>query len=156
MPIHRLTPTRAPFVVASIILVGDLVALGLVQHDLPARGQHVLGPIWLRLSYNTGLSFSLARGWPFVAAIGALVALVAVTLVALRARRGWPAFGFGLIIGGGVGNLVDRLVASPHAVADYVSVGWFPSFNVADAAITVGVLTILVVALRGQTLLRPA
>jgi signal peptidase II len=154
VPVHRLTPARTPYVVAAVIVVADLVATSLAQHDLSARGDHLVGDVWIRLSYNRGVSFSVAHEWPFAAAVAAIVALVVMVVVSLRARDGWPAVGFGLVVGGGIGNLVDRVVASPHAVADYVAVGSFPSFNLADAAITVGVVILFLVALRGQTLLR--
>jgi signal peptidase II len=154
VPVNRLTPARTPFVVASVTVVADLIASSLARHNLAARGDHIVGPVWIRLSYNRGISFSVAREWPFVAALAAIVALAIMTVLAVRSRHGAPAIGFGLVVGGGFGNLIDRVAASPHAVADYVVVGSFPSFNLADAAITVGIVILFIAALRGKTLLR--
>ena len=122
------------------------------RHALAHRALHVAGPLWLRLRYNTGASFSVASSGPLVVTVATAVVAVAVVVVGLRARPGWPTVGFGLLIGGGVANLVDRLAATPHAVTDFVAVSSFPVFNLADAAITVGFAVLAVVALRGGTL----
>ncbi len=63
--------------------------------------------------------------------------------VGLRARGGLATVGFGLLIGGGVANVVDRLSATPHQVTDFIALGSFPVFNLADVAITVGFITLL-------------
>jgi len=76
-----------------------------------------------------------------------------VLVVGLRARRGLPAIGFGLLIGGGVANIVDRLSATPHQVTDFIALGSFPVFNLADVAITAGFITLLAAALTGEKLL---
>jgi hypothetical protein len=47
--------------------------------------------------------------------------------VGLNANRGTPTIGFGLLIGGGVANVIDRLAASPHRVTDFIAVSSFPS-----------------------------
>jgi signal peptidase II len=64
-----------------------------------------------------------------------------------------PAIGFGLLIGGGVANIVDRLSATPHQVTDFIALGSFPVFNLADVAITAGFITLLAAALTGEKLL---
>ena len=121
-----------------------------------ARGldspRHVLGPLWWRLQYNEGVSFSWrAGGSTWVSVMTTIVAL-AVVVVALRSRSGAPAAGFGLLIGGGLANSVDRLTGTPHRVTDFISVGSFPVFNLADAAVTCGFVVLLVVVMRGDRL----
>ncbi|MGB7104694.1 MAG: signal peptidase II, partial [Acidimicrobiales bacterium] len=76
-----------------------------------------------------------------------------VVVVGLRANRGAPTIGFGLLIGGGIANVIDRLAATPHEVTDFVAVGSFPVFNLADVAITLGFVVLIVAALRGEGLL---
>jgi signal peptidase II len=154
VPVHRLKASATPFYVGGSVVLADTAVTAWATHALAHRRVHVAGPIWLQLSANRGVSFSLAHEWPFVATVATLGVLVVVVGVSLFARAGWPATGFGLLVGGGVGNVVDRLASRPPAVTDYVAVGSFPSFNVADAAITVGVVILFIVALRGQTLLR--
>lgn len=112
-------------------------------------GQHVavLGPLSLTLSHNDGVAFGLAGG--------AGVRLIVVTLVALGvvgylfardpAKPGmWVATG--LIGGGALGNLADRIRAD--AVTDFIELPHWPPFNLADVAITGGVVLLVVLYLR--------
>lgn len=152
VPINRLRRTASPFVIAAVVVAIDAGTKYWARRSLAHSTEHLWGPARLRLSYNAGLSFSIAHTAPFVAGVLAIMALAGLSVVTLFTRRGWPAVGFGLLIGGGYGNLVDRLSSPRHAVTDFVSVGSFPTFNVADAAITVGVVILFVTALRGKTL----
>jgi signal peptidase II len=61
--------------------------------------------------------------------------------------------GFGLLLGGGLANVIDRLAANPHQVTDFIALGNFPVFNLADVSITVGFVILIVAALRGEKLL---
>jgi signal peptidase II len=107
----------------------------------------VLGPLKLTLAHNEGVAFGLAGGG------GAL--LVAVTLAALafvvylfarEPARPWMWMPTGLLAGGAVGNLVDRVRAG--AVTDFVDLPSWPPFNLADAAITLGVILLILIYLR--------
>ena len=105
----------------------------------------------LTLVYNTGAAFSFlsdAGGWQrwFFIAIGVAVTLVMIVWLArLEARERWTAFGLVFVIGGAVGNLIDRLVLGK--VVDFLQWHWqdwyWPSFNLADSAITLGVILLL-------------
>ena len=85
--------------------------------------------------------------------IATVVIAVVVVVVGLRANSGSPSIGFGLLIGGGVANVIDRLAATPHEVTDFIAVGSFPVFNAADVAITLGFLVLIAAAIRGERLL---
>jgi signal peptidase II len=101
---------------------------------------------WVRLTYvrNTGVAFGLGagRGLPFAAVT--LIALGLVIMLALQSRsRTWArSLALGLILGGAAGNLIDRLRWG--SVLDFIDFGyrtnWWPVFNAADSAITVGVI----------------
>jgi len=103
--------------------------------------------------HNTGAAFSFladASGWQrwfFISLAVVVTVLVSFWLKQLPARgRGWLAFALALIVGGAVGNVIDRVV---HGyVVDFISVhhsGWFfPAFNVADSAITVGAFMLII------------
>lgn len=102
-----------------------------------------LGPEWLRLVYsqNTGVAFSLFQGMPTLFTItsilitaGAIVAYITY----LPNRVTWVQASMGLLLGGAVGNIADRLRLG--YVVDFISVGWWPVFNLADSAIFVGVI----------------
>jgi signal peptidase II len=108
----------------------------------------------LVLTYNTGAAFSFlaaASGWQrwFFVAIAVVAAIVIVTLLK-RGGSAWYSTGLALILGGALGNLYDRLALGK--VVDFLLfhyAGWaYPAFNVADSAITVGVVLIVMDSLR--------
>ena len=106
-------------------------------------------------AYNPGAAFSFlseAGGWQrwFFTIVSAVVSVVLIVwLQRMTARERWLGTAIALILGGAVGNLIDRVVYG-HVV-DFVQVYWrdwyFPSFNVADAAISVGAAILIVLTL---------
>lgn len=126
-------------------LCGFVVALdqgtkALIEAEL-LSGEHVdvAGPLGLTLSHNQGVAFGLASGGGGALIALTLAALVFVGFLFVRepGRRGaWVAVG--LLAGGALGNLADRIRAG--SVTDYVDVLSWPAFNLADVAITAGVL----------------
>jgi len=103
----------------------------------------VVGSLQFRLAHNSGAAFSLFEGLGGV--IGVLaVAIVAVLLVMLRSVVQPPAaLAVGAVLGGAVGNLVDRVTQPGEGflgghVTDFIDLQWWPIFNVADIGITVG------------------
>jgi signal peptidase II len=130
------------FGLAVLVVVADRVTTSLVEHHLHDV-VHLWGPFGLALQYNSGLAFSLFTGRSTVvtALLGVLVVLLAVVM--LRARTMPQAIGGGLVLGGGVGNLSERLLSTHHGlVADFITLSHWPTFNVADAGITVGVIVL--------------
>jgi len=109
----------------------------------------------LVLTWNRGISFSFFRSdspsapWVFAAISVAICVVLAAWL--RRMERVWPALAVGLIIGGAVGNVIDRVRFK--AVVDFLDFHWneahFPAFNLADSAITVGVAMLLIDGLFG-------
>lgn len=141
--------------VAAVVTLADLLSKAWARHALSGRARHVWGPWWWRLQYNRGVSFSLNPSGPRWTSLLTLVVLVLLILFARRATSSWSSVGFGLVFGGGIGNLIDRVSATPPRVTDFVAVGSFPVFNLADAAITVGVVSIIVAAWRAQSTVHP-
>ena len=105
----------------------------------------------LTLVYNTGAAFSFlsdAGGWQrwFFIVVGVLVSLVMVVWLArLEPRERLTAYGLAFVVGGAVGNLIDRILLGK--VVDFLQWHWqdwyWPSFNLADSAITLGVVLLL-------------
>ncbi len=132
----------------ALVLLADQVVKEAIESNLvPGEYVDVLGPLELTLAHNRGVAFGLAGG----AGLG----LVAVTLAALGlivylfardpGRRGmWVATG--LLAGGALGNLADRVLAGE--VTDYIVVGSWPAFNLADVAITFGVALLALIYVR--------
>lgn len=139
--------------VAALVVVADQASKSWALHHLRLTDRHLVGPVWFVLTFNSGAAFSLGRGvTPFVEAV--VVVLVAWLVVfSRRASRGASvplAIGLGLLLGGAAGNLIDRVFRHHHgAVIDFVdalrvgSHDWWPVFNVADAAVVVGVVTLV-------------
>ena len=116
-----------------------------LHHTDPAR--HVVGPIYLVLTYNSGAAFSLGGGaTPIIetVAVALVIWLAAVSRRATRSGSLAISVGLGLLLGGALGNLIDRVFRHHHsAVIDFIqAVSWWPVFNVADASIVVGVIVL--------------
>jgi signal peptidase II len=138
---------------AAIILADQLIKAWMVHHFAPSERVHVLRVLDIILTYNTGAAFSFlsdASGWQrwlfVLLALGVSAALI-VWMRRLRAAvHGLLACGLALIVGGALGNMIDRLTLG--RVVDFVHVHWghhyFPAFNVADSAITVGAVVLLI------------
>ena len=143
-------------VVAALVVVADQVTTSVAEAHL--RGPvHLLGPFGLDLGYNTGSAFSLFTGAPAVLAVVAVVAVVGLVWAARRAGRLSVAVALGLILGGALGNLGDRLFRGHHgAVVDFVTLTHWPTFNVADACITVGTVLLVVLLWRAGAHRSPA
>ncbi len=126
----------------AVVVVDQLVATWAV-HRLSRGPVHVIGPLDLQLQINTGSAFGLAQGWAPVIAALAAVAVVVLVASSRRARSDGMAASVGLVAGGALGNLVDRVFRHYHGgVVDYVALHVWPTFNVADACITVGVVLV--------------
>jgi signal peptidase II len=141
----------------AVIVADRVVKLWITHHFAPAERVRVLPVLDIILTYNTGAAFSFladASGWQrwlfIVLALGVSAALI-VWMRRLDARiHGLLACGLSLIIGGALGNLIDRLTTG--RVVDFIHVHWgrayFPAFNIADSAITIGAALLLLDAWR--------
>jgi signal peptidase II len=131
-----------------LVVVLDQSAKALVErHLFPGQDIEVIGPLELTLSHNTGVAFGLASGGGTRLVLLTALALAVVGYVFSRdptRPRVWVAAG--LLAGGALGNLADRVRAD--AVTDYVQIGSWPAFNLADVAVTAGVLLLVLSHLR--------
>lgn len=133
---------------AAVVLAFDQAAKRAIESWIETgESVDLIGPVQLTLVYNDGIAFGIASGaGPLVIVLG-LVALAALGFFVAGAPPGWPtALAGGLILGGAVGNLVDRV--SRGEVVDFIAVPYWPAFNLADVAITVGVLALAIVVIR--------
>lgn len=148
---------RLAFGLAAAVLVVDQAVKAWILEglDLPLRlSVDLIGPLRLTMVWNEGVSFGFLQARHDLARWGltafALVVALALAAWARRADRRLLGVALGLIIGGAVGNAIDR--ARFGAVVDFIDVsalGFFPwVFNVADAAITIGVLLMLLDSFR--------
>ncbi|RJQ40211.1 MAG: signal peptidase II [Dehalococcoidia bacterium] len=98
-----------------------------------------------RVPPNTGAAFGLFRSGTVILIFVSTIFAIMVLLYAFTLYRRFPFLdtrrnnlAFGLILGGTLGNLAERVNASLGGVTDFIAVGWWPAFNVADSAVTVG------------------
>ncbi len=141
---RRFSPVA--LVVAAAVIALDQITKVIVLDHLGRGPHHVIGPFGLMLTSNTGSAFSLFQGSTTALAIVDVVVVSLLAVVAVRART-WPLrVGLGLMLGGAIGNLVDRVVhhSKDGGVVDFITFPHFATFNAADAAITIGVMVVLV------------
>ncbi len=153
---------RLELVLIPALVAADQVTKALVRARIPLFDTIEIVPGWLNLTHieNTGAAFGLLGGveLPYKAALLSIVAVIALLGFAIYSTWASPhdrmaRLGFALIIAGAAGNLFDRLRFG--AVTDFIDVvlwGWhFWVFNVADSAITVGVIVVILDSLRSVT-----
>lgn len=151
-----LTRPRILLLLVALLTLGlDLATKVLVVAELEGRRSIRLpgGVATLEVSRNSGAAFSFAEGMTVIfTAIAVGVAVYILRSMRRLGSAGW-AVSLGLLLGGALGNLVDRLFRAPGvgkgAVVDFISVPHFASFNVADSGITVGAGLALLLSLRG-------
>jgi signal peptidase II len=131
-----------------LVLIADQTAKAVVEaHVTLGEEIDVLGPLGLTLTHNRGVAFGIAggAGVPLVLVTLAALGLVAYLFSRDPTRPGmWVAVG--LVAGGAIGNLADRVRAD--AVTDFIDLPPWPPFNLADVSITAGVLLLVLIYLR--------
>ena len=164
-PLEPPRPDPAPAILApfirpiEVVMVGTVVVLDqltkfLVKATIPLYAKREIIPNFIDLTHvqNTGAAFGVlnAADFPYKSAVMIGIATLALLAIALFGRQlgaheKLSRYGLALIIGGAFGNLVDRALAG--YVVDFVDIYWgeahFWAFNVADAAITVGAILVL-------------
>lgn len=139
---------------AAVLVVDQLTKVWAVE-ALSGRSIDLVGSLRLRLVRNFDSAFSLVEGR------GALLPLLAIVIMAYLTYSGRyattvaSALSVGLVLGGAVGNLVDRAVRTGDGflgggVVDFVDLQWWPIFNVADMAISVGAVLLFLTQLRAD------
>ena len=148
-------------IIAVLVVLADLLSkIAVVANLDPERPVRVLdGAVYLVLVRNAGAAFSVATGMTWLLTIVAAAVVIAIVRMARRLRSvGW-AWGLGLVLGGALGNLIDRIFRAPGVlqghVVDFVSVilpgGYhWPVFNLADSCIVTGGILLVLLAFLGR------
>jgi signal peptidase II len=137
---------------AVVVAVDQVTKTWALHHTVTPR--HVIWTLRLALTFNSGAAFGLGQGSTAVLVGGAIVLVVILVGFGRRASRSatvGTSVAMGLLLGGAVGNLVDRLIRHNHSsVIDFIDLRWWPVFNLADASITVGALLLVVAGVMGR------
>jgi signal peptidase II len=126
----------------------DRVTKLLAESRLASRPPIRLIPHVLDLTYttNSGGAFGLLRGQPWLFFAASAVVCAAIVLASSKLSSLWTSIGLGLILGGALGNLTDRLIHGPGVtglVVDFIYLHHWPVFNAADSAIVVGTVVVV-------------
>jgi signal peptidase II len=131
--------------IAGAVVAADQLSKAWALRHLAGGPRHVAWTFQLSLQYNTGIAFSQATGANTLVTVVAAVVIVGLGVVAWRSHGTFTALVLGMVMGGALSNLADRVVRDHGgAVIDFIDPRWFPVFNVADAAISVGVALLLI------------
>jgi signal peptidase II len=149
-----------PALVAGLIIIADQASKLWVVQQLGPNTMTTFIPligdtVRIAYSHNTGVAFSMFQGHPEILTISALLIISGAIYFYARHlpnERRLMQVTLGLILGGAFGNLIDRVRLG--YVVDFIQVGWFPIFNLADSAITVGAALLMLQFLRDDQLER--
>ena len=158
-PTTPLTSRRPLFVAlvsaALVVYIADQLTKAWASATLePGQPRHLVGSVLqLNLTRNSGAAFSIATGSTWILTLIASAVVIFILFTARRlGSRGW-AMALGLLLGGSLGNLTDRMLRYPGPgrghVVDFVQLPNFPIFNVGDSAIVSAAILIALLAFRG-------
>jgi signal peptidase II len=139
--------------VARSVRLAALLAVGVIALDQASKQWalsalddgpiDLVGSLRFNLAFNSGTAFSMGRGWGGVISLVGLVVVIGLLRGVLRWPGRLPIVASGMVAGGAVGNLLDRVFRAGDgvlggSVVDFIDVQWWPIFNVADIGICVG------------------
>jgi signal peptidase II len=141
---------RAALVCAIVIALDQLTKHTLGTWIQPGQTRHVIPGLKLVYERNTGVAFSFLAGTGALVYVVTALALVAlVTFLMLRPSRRLLWLPTGMLVGGAIGNLIDRVALG--SVIDFIKLPHWPAFNIADTCITFGVIILVFVIERSAT-----
>ena len=156
---HRQAVLLLAGIAAVVVILDQIVKALVVAHLVDGESKPILGGlVYLSLYRNAGAAFSMATGMTWILTLVVIAVVVGIIRMATKLRSIAWAVVLGLILGGAVGNLIDRLFRAPGFlrghVVDFISLfgpdgRYFAIFNVADSAITCGAVALVIVALLG-------
>ena len=141
-------------IAASVLLLDIVTKVLAVRLLVPGQPVSIIGDtVTWTLVRNSGAAFSMATGYTWMLTVVAMGVVVGIIWMGRRLVSPWWAVGLGMILGGALGNLVDRFFRAPGPlrghVVDFLSIGWWPVFNVADPAVVGGAMLLVVLSVFG-------
>jgi signal peptidase II len=132
------------FGTAACVFAVDRLTKIWAEHTLADRPIDLIrGVLTLRLTTNSGGAFSLGQSAPWFFAAATIVVSALIVLTSFHRRSVWSSVALGLILGGALGNLADRVLRGPGLgghVVDFIDFHVWPVFNVADSAVVIGAI----------------
>ncbi len=142
----------ALLITAAVIVAVDQITKSIALEALADGPIDIIeGVLTLRLTFNPGGAFGVLQGVPNFFLIATVVIVIFILYWARTVESTTWAFPLGLVLGGGLGNLADRVLRDTDGrVVDFVDLHVWPVFNVADSAITIGVLALVVMSFKAE------
>lgn len=134
---------RVALLIGAMVVIGDQLTKWWALSALSDGPISVIGDfLTFRLVRNSGAAFNSLQGSGVLIAVIAIAVVLVLVRVSATAERPHEAVVFGLILGGAAGNLADRIFRADGfldgAVVDWIDLWFIPTFNVADASLTIG------------------
>ena len=130
----------SPLIIISIIVIADRLAKSFAEHYNSIMLTNSIG---LQLAHNTGALWSLGTGFNFIfIAISIIVLGFFIKYWKTLTATQWTSIMASLILAGLIGNLWDRLATG--YVIDFIKIGWWPNFNIADSSLVTGVIGLII------------
>jgi len=149
---RRVSSTTA--ITAATVLAVDQLTKHWAVNELADRDIDLFWTLRFHLTFNTGMSFSAGENWGPVIGVVSMVVIVVLLLSLHREPGRLNDIAAGLIVGGALGNLADRLFRGDAwlrgGVVDFIDFQWFPIFNIADICINVGGGLLILAAVRAS------
>ncbi len=130
------------------IIAADQLTKAWAVSALADGPKNIIGDtVKFELARNSGSAFSRFQGYTPILAVVAIVITIFIARAIRHATDRWTLIGLTLVLGGALGNLSDRFFRTPGFlrghVVDFVAVGWWPLFNIADSCITIGAVILV-------------
>jgi signal peptidase II len=134
---------------AAVVYLIDRATKWVVENHLAGRPpiEVIPGVVRLRFTTNTGGAFGLFGGQAWLFFLATVVVCVVIVIASRRLDGVASAIGLGMILGGALGNLTDRLIRGSGGVIDFIDFRVWPVFNAADSAIVLGAIVVAVAGL---------
>lgn len=143
---NPITPGRVAFAgVAVLVFIADRITKNMVKESVPLGTEYpaIDHLVWITNIHNSGAAFGLAPALALVFLIASIAVSIGLVIYVATHRNDLAVDAvLGLILGGTVGNGFDRVIYG--TVTDFITVHWFPVFNVADSAVSTGVVLLAV------------
>ncbi|MAO75472.1 MAG: signal peptidase II [Chloroflexi bacterium] len=141
------------YIISLSVIICDQVTKSLIKEFVPRYSSWPdEGVFRIVHGVNTGSAFGLFSDYTLLLTIGSLIGIGFVLYFFYKNSFDviWMRISLGLIIGGAFGNLIDRI--RDGGVVDFISVGWWPAFNIADSAISIGIVILIFTLTFGEKL----
>lgn len=155
-PSVGLAPTRnaaVAYLLALVILVADQLTKRWAEANFSDGPERIFGDFLIfRFGENSGAAFSLFQNAGRFFGLAAVVAIGFIAYALTKPRPRFEVIAFGLVIGGALGNLTDRILRGAGfldgRVIDWIQIPYWPTFNIADSAVSIAIVTLLLGSLR--------